>query len=411
MKAALWWTFLNLLFTALLGFYSMQEMACVSFNRIRLHYYVSKGIQRAVWLNDLLQSPSRLFGTTLLCVNFAMFAGSECARETYIALGLSPDFAPISQVILVVIFAELAPMFAARHYAERVAMFGAPILHATSILLSPILWSIRKISQVADMITGNQNLSTHVVLNQDDLQRILEEQEESGASDSTGEDVNTISRNIFSLRSKDALQVMQRIETVPSLPSNATVAQAQQLFQQAELAYLPIHHRNLTHIVGIIHPRDLIRIPKTRRIREYARAPWFITQHTKVIQILKEFRRNQNSIAIVLNELGLAVGLITLKDVTEEIFGEMPSPQRPMKTSSFIIDRTFPGEMTVADFNTQFEVRLDAEGSITLAQLMTKMLGHYPEVGDSVYISPLELMVKETSLMEIKKIAITTRIE
>src|SRR5690348_4151194 len=101
---ALWWTFLNLISIIVLAFFSMEEMACVSFSRLRLHYYVSQGKRRALWLNYLLQEPTRLFTTTLLSVNAAMFIGSECARQSYIALGLSPDWAPVSQVILVVIF-------------------------------------------------------------------------------------------------------------------------------------------------------------------------------------------------------------------------------------------------------------------------------------------------------------------
>jgi CBS domain containing-hemolysin-like protein len=411
-ESALWWILFNLVSTTILGFYSMQEMACVSFNRIRLHYYVSKGMQPAIWLNYLLQNPARLFGTTLISVNCAMFIGSECARETYIALGLNPDFAPITQVVLVVVFAELAPMFAARHYAERVAMFGAPILYATAKLLTPILWSIAQISKFADYLTGKKEIHSHVVLNQDDLQQILDEQDESGIIEGpSGEDVNTIARNIFNLRGKDALHVMEPIASVPMLPSNATVAQAQQLLQTTELTYIPVYHRDRTHVVGVIHPRDLIRIPLTRRVRDYAQSPWFITQHTKAMQILKEFRRNHYSIAIVLNEQGLATGVLSLDNLTEEIFGKVQALPRPQKASGVIIDRTFPGEMKVADFNAQFDVVLDTDGNITLAELMTQILGHYPEVGESIIISPFELTVKETSLLEIKKIAITTRIE
>lgn len=415
LEAALWWTFLNILSVMVLAFYSMQEMACVSFNKIRLHYYASKGIKRALWLNYLLQNPSRLFGATLLCVNCAMFVGSEFSRETYIALGLSPDLAPITQVILVVIFGELAPMFAARHYPERVAMFGAPILYATAKILAPILWCIGSISKLADSIMGTKEAHAQVVLNQDDLQRILDEQEDDRPVEAEGEDFNTIARNIFSLHGKDARQIMQPIAIVPNVPSNASVEQVQQLLQKSGATYVPIYHRDFTHIVGIVHPRDLVRIPNSRRARDYARSPWFITQNTPAMQILKDFRRNNNNVAIVLNEQGLAVGMLTLDDLTEEIFGKIlqavdqKKPQKP--SSQFIIDRTFPGDMKVAEFNAQFDVVLDAEDEITLADLMEKHLGHHPEEGESIYVPPFELTVKESSLLEVKKIAITTRID
>ncbi len=117
---------LNFLSIIMLAFYSMTEMACVSFNKVRLQYYVSKGMKRAIWLNALLQHPSRLFGTTLIGVNIAMFFGSEFSRQFYSSIGLNPDWSPLTQVILVVIFGELAPMFAARRYPEHVSILGIP---------------------------------------------------------------------------------------------------------------------------------------------------------------------------------------------------------------------------------------------------------------------------------------------
>lgn len=408
LDTALWWLFLNLLSTVVLAFYSMQEMACVSFNRIRLHYYVSKGIKRAIWLNYLLQNPARLFGTTLLSVNLAMFIGSECARQSYLALGLNPDLAPLTQVAFVIIFAELAPMFAARRYPERIAMAGAPILYATAKLMAPLLWSLNLVSKIADFLTGKKQ--THApVLNQEDLQRLLATQDEEAANtdEVASEDANAVARNIFGLRTKDAQQVMQTIGSIPALPSNATVGQMKEFIRQTSADYIPIYQNDILHIVGIAYPRDLIRIPDARRIRDHAESPWFVTQSTNVMELLKDFRRNRKSVAIVLNDRGLAIGLITLDDITEEIFGKTEEPEAALP---LIIDRTFPGDMLVAEFNEQFEVHLDADENLTLAELMTQLLGHQPELDESVYVSPFELTVKETSLMEIKRITISTRI-
>lgn len=410
-SSALFWIMLNLLSMAVLAFYSMQEMACVSLNKIRLHYYVSKGMKRAHWLTYLLQDPARLFGTTLICVNAAMMIGSECARESYIAMGLNPDWAPLTQVTLVIIFAELAPMFAARRYPEHVAMLGAPILYATAKLMTPLLWILGWISKIANLLIGGRETESHVVLNRDDLQKILEEQDEDRTIENEGRDFNTVTWNIFSLRNKDARQIMQPLNSVPMLPSTATVGQLRSLIEQTNADYVPIYHRDVYHIVGIATPRDLIRIPDTRRARDYAEPPWFITQHTNVAQILKEFRRNNKSIAIVLDARGLTIGIISLGDLIEEIFGELrESPSEETIEHGLIIDRTFPGDMTVEEFNREFDVELDNHTEMTLAELMIHVLGHHPEEGESIYLAPFELTVKETSLMEIKKIAIETRI-
>lgn len=410
LQEALWWLFLNLISTFILAFYSMEEMACVSFNRIRLHYYVAKGNKRAQWLNYLLDNPSRLFGTTLFSVNAAMFIGSECSRQMFISLGISPDFAPIIQVPIVIVFAELAPMFAARRYAEHVALLGAPILYGSARLMTPILWMIDLIAKGVDTLIGGKKQDRNV-LNQEDLQKILAQDEDRG-SESESDDFHAISSNLFSLRHKEARQIMQPIDTVSALSSNASVEQVRKLLTKSRTAYIPIYHRDIAHIVGIAHPRDLARAPDSRRIRDYTTPPWFITQNTKLMQILKEFRRNKRTVAVVLNHQGLAVGIITLSDLAEEIFGKVGEDfSEPIKSEpAFIIDRTFPGEMTVHEFNSQFDVVLDEDEELTLAELMAKILGHPPEQNESVYIAPFELTVVESTLMEAKRISVETRL-
>src|SRR5262245_63138653 len=113
----------------------MIEMASVLLNLVRLHYYVSKGEKRAVLFNELLNYPSRLFGTTLIMVNSATVFGSEFSREFHEAIGLSPDLAPLTQVLLVLIFGELSPMFAARTHSEHMALLGIPLLYASAKIL------------------------------------------------------------------------------------------------------------------------------------------------------------------------------------------------------------------------------------------------------------------------------------
>ena len=404
---AFFWLFCNLLSIVVLGFFSMQEMASVSFNKVRLQYYVSTGMKRAVWLNYLLQHPSRLFGTTLICVNFALVFGSECARQFHSSLGISPDLAPISQVVLVVIFGELAPMFAARHYPEHVAMLGVPIVYATAKLMTPFLWIVGWISYVCNYFVGGHETDPNIYLTQEELQKILEEKEEDESFRSETEDFNAITANIFLLRGKDARQVMEPIGNIPCLPSNSIVEQVSILLKKVQVDYIPIYHQEVANIIGIALPRDLVRIPNTKRVRDYARSPWFVTENTNVIELLKQFRHNHESVAVILDKKGRAIGIINLDDILEEIFGKQNSKQLKQQV---IIDKTFPGDMKVEDFNRQFGVTLSKEKELTLTELMEQELGHPPEKGDSIYFPPFELTVKESPLIGVKTILITTRI-
>lgn len=413
--AALLWLGLNLASIVILAFYSMMEMACVSFNRVRLHYYVSKGKRRAILLNELLHQPSRLFGTTLIMVNVTMIFGSEFAREFHEALGLSPDLAPLSQVFFVLVFGELAPMFAARNYSEHIAMLGVPLLYASAKILSPILWLLDHLTTFFSSMISGKKMKAAVYLTQEELQKILEEQEEDQLYASDREQFNEITSNIFSLRHKDVGQVMIPINRIPVLPSNATVEQARELFKGKNVNFLPIYHNERTNIVGIALPRDLIRPTDNRKVRDYSCMPWFVTQNVKLTHILKQFRNNNQEVAIIIDPQGYAIGLITLDDVIDEIFGKITHPangtRQKKSAKKFIIDRTFPSTYTVADFYAQFQTWLDEEKDLTLAQLVEKHLGYRPEAGESIYIDPFEISVKETSLHSIKSITIKTKIK
>lgn len=413
-STALLWLFFNLLSIAILAFYSMMEMACVSFNKVRLQYYVAKGEKRAMRLNYLLQHPSNLFGTTLIGVNIALVIGSECARECYSALGLSPDLAPLTQVILVVIFGELAPMFAARHYAEHVAILGIPLLYLSAKVMTPLLWCIGIVSKGCYyLIGGNKEADAPFYLNQEELQNILEEHGEETAIDTDSEEFEAISTNIFSLRHKDVSQVMSPLKIEHALPANATVKQLEALLQSMPITHVPLYAREISNIIGIIYPRDMIRASPNQRVRDFARPPWFVSETANLMQLLKQFRTNSESVAIILNSKGKACGIIQLSDIIEEIFGAVSlGLNRSISLPSsgwMLVGKTFPGDMSMEEFHRQFGVWLDPLPQLTLSELIAIHLGHNPEKGDSIYLAPFELTVKETSLMNVKTVSISTR--
>lgn len=385
----------------------MMEMACVSFNKVRLHYYVQQGDARAQKLHYLLHHPFRLFGTTLIGVNVAMVISSECAREFHSALGLSPDLAPLSQVVLVVIFGELAPMFAARHYAENVAMIGIPYIYTTARLLTPVLWVIGWVSKLMNYLSQNKSEKVNIFLSQEELQKILEEHEEEPIQ-SQSHEMNLITQNIFQLKHKSAKNIMIPLHAIPRLPSNATVGQMKKLVKQTNADFVLIYYKDYKQIVGTAFPRDYLRILDSKRARDYTRQPWFITETTPLTKILQQFQRNNQSVAIILDKQGQASGLITLNDLLSKIFGDAQTP-RSKEQISLILERTLSGGLTVEKFNRQFSVHLDEDPFLTLSEVMIKNLGRLPEKNEVVIIGSFEIKAKELSLSDVKKITIKTK--
>ena len=402
-----YWLGLTLLCISIQSFYSMMEMACVSFNKVRLHYYASKGQRRAAWLSYLLAHPSRLFGTTLVAINVALQIGSECSRQFYQAANLSPHYAPISQVFLVLIFAELAPMFAARKYSENVAMLGMPVLYFTSKLFTPLIYFISILSTAANRLVGGHNPVGQSLLSRDEVQRLLEL---AGDGVDQRNSFDLVVSNIFSLRDKSARQIMEPLSTQKMIPSSSMVGHMREILKGAYYPYLLIFHQSPRNIQGIIFPRDVLEVSDKDPISSYARTPWFITEDTPVFEILQQFRRNHQSVAVVLNPKGKAWGILTLDDVLEEIFGDFRIKRARRSKfeniSTKMIERTFSGTTTVEEFCSQLDIYVDAEEQETLSQMMTRMLGHLPEAGEVLRIGNLELKVEGTTVLGAKTISV-----
>lgn len=402
-ESASFWMILNILSLVILSFYSMMELACVSMNKVRLQYYVSKENPRAIKLHRLLSNSSLLFGTTLIGVNIALFFGSEFSRQFYSALSLSPDLAPLTQVMIVIIFGELAPMFAARRYAEHTAMLGANLLYFSSQIMAPFLWLIGLITRFTHSIFGGKDESFSLYLNQDEIKKVLEERQEELPTSGTSKELDHIVSNIFEFREKKAAAIMQPLTPSKMLFIQSTVKD----LSLSTLPFVVVYHKEPTHVVGIAFPRDYLREPDHHKIGEKLRSPWFIHEEMPIIKILHQFKVTHQTVAVVLNQAGKAIGVVSLQDVIEEILGE-PSQLRETAKAVPWIDLTFPADTKIADFNRQYNVKLPDFGNETLGELMIEQIGHQPEKGDSIELPPFELEVKEATLLEVKSIAIRT---
>jgi CBS domain containing-hemolysin-like protein len=391
--------FFTLLAVAVQGFFAFFEMACVSFNKVRLQYYVSLGTRRALWLNYLLKRPSRLFGTTLIGVNAALFIGSECARRFYESIHLDPDWAPLTQILIVVIFGELAPLFAARRHPEQAAMFCVPLMVLIARLLSPIIWAFDAISHGIHRLMGKEK-EVPLFLSREEVKMAFQEREE-------GEDeFNAILNRIFQLKNLTAGQLMLPLAKVQTAPSHATLAEVRHLLSVHYAPILPVYHRQTHNIVAIAYLRDLLRLEEKKQILEETRSPWFVTRDTSVLQILEQFRRNNQSAAVILDPSGQACGILTLDQILSEIFGEEAHQPVSQTDAPLYVERTLSGEMSVAEFNRQFEAALPQENGDTLSDLILKELGHLPVKGEELRIGDFEFTIDEPTLRAVKTLSV-----
>ena len=397
---------LTLLCVMIQGFFSMFEMAAVSLNRARLHYYVSLNVRRARWLTFLLNKPSRLFGTTLITVNLFLQMGSELSRLFYESVGLNPDFSPITQIFIVLIFAELSPMFAARKHSEHVAMLSIPIIYIIAKLLTPVIWAIDGLNTLIHILIRKPK-DVPLFLSREEVQRAMESRKRQVEKEE--EKFSSIVEEIFDLRNKSVEHLMIPLESAQLISSQCTLKEIRHILSVSYSPYIPIYHRNPQNIVSVAYPRDLLQIEEDKRIVDYARPPWFITEGDSIITILKQFRRNNQSIAVVLRATGEATGLITLGLLVDEIFGKGGKSLSKSSGQKPFVEKTLSGEMQISEFNRKFGAHLVFEKeNDTLSDLINRELKHLPSKGEKIMIDHFEFTVIEPTLFRAKIIVVRT---
>jgi len=390
-----------------MSFYSTQEMACISFNKLRLEYYVAEKKKWAIQLHTLLQNPTGLFCTTLIGVNVALMASSECARRFYESSGWNPNLAPLTQIPFVLIFGELVPMFAARIYSEHMARLGIPLLSLSATLLSPMSNMVNFVfRRLSRFISGRQIKESTTFLSRDELQRLIEESELPKMGPEV-KHVNDIIANIFSMRNKRAFQLMERLIQIPCISSQTTIKDLRTILQSTDCNYIPVYHRYKQKIIGIIRPQDVLEAQDNKKVEDFAQSVSFVSENTTGFELLKLLQRQTPPVGLVLNTTGIPVGIISIDDIFEELFFQ-DDDKEEAPTLAYL-EKSFSADTSIIDFNEAYGLHIDSQGCKTFAELIEHILGRAAAPNDELFVDPIEIIVKDTSLFKAKTILIRTR--
>ncbi len=402
------WLLFTLLAIVVQGFFALFEMASVSMSKVRLQYYESKGNARARWLHYLLKRPSRLFGTTLIGINTALQMGSECARRFYESIHLDPDWAPVSQVFIVVIFAELVPLFTARRHPEQIAMTFSPVMLVFAKLLSPVIWIFDKCSQLIHKALGKAE-ETPLFLSREEV--LLAFEEPLSSEDEFG----ALVRSTFQFKQLTAGNVMLPLAKADVFNASMSVQAVREQFAKRSLSpvVLAVYHQSPRHITGVVFLRDLLASQGHQVILERAKSPWFVTQNTPVLQLLSQFRKNGQSLAVVLDPSGQASGLLTLDQIVDALFGpeEKLEPEEGPESQSHFVERTLKGTLSIGEFNRQFQADLEGNEEEMLADWILAKLDHPPAKGETVRIVGYEFTIVEPTVRGIRTLSVRSLLE
>jgi Mg2+/Co2+ transporter CorB len=374
------------------AFFSAAEIGMLTLNRYRLRHLADSGHRGARLARHLLARPDRLLGVILLGNNLANIAASSIA--TIIALDVYGESAiaaaAVLLTLLVLIFAEVAPKTLAALNPERVAYPAAYILLPVLTLLYPVVWAVNVVANVFLRLFG---ISVHRTRTErvtaEELRAVV--MEAGALMPESHQDMLLAVLDLGKITVRDVMLPRGAIEGVDLEADWDDIVSK---LVTSHYTRMPVYRGNLDNIVGVVHMRKvlyLIRNDNFNRdeLMKVLLEPYFVPEGTPLGTQLLNFRAVKRRIALVVNEYGDIVGLVTLEEILEEIVGDFTGPApgvldevQPQDDGSYLVS----GGINIRELNRRFDWVLPTAGPKTLNGLITEYLEDLPEAGTSLVL-------------------------
>ncbi len=389
-----WLALVAVLFCLLLSFFfAGSETALIASSRARMLRLEKQGSRQATIVNRLMTMRERLIGALLLGNNAVNIAASSLATGVLVVWfgDVGVIYATLAMTVLVVVFAEVLPKTIAINAPDRMSLLVA----------QPMLWVVRLLGPVLMAIEGLVRgiLRLFGVRIGEDVPILTAHEELRGAVDLLHHEGGVEKHDldmfggVLDLRELTVSDVMlhrtKMIAVNADDPPEAIVAAV----LAAPVTRLPLWQGSAENIIGILHAKDLLRAIQAAQgdlskidIKAVARPPWFVPDLRPLGEQLKAFRRRKTHFALVVDEYGEVMGLVTLEDILEEIVGDISDEHdvpvtgvRPLPDGSVSVD----GSVPIRDLNRAMEWNLPDDEATTIAGLVIHEARSIPEPGQT----------------------------
>ncbi|HEX7016646.1 MAG TPA: hemolysin family protein [Cyclobacteriaceae bacterium] len=248
-------------------------------------------------------------------------------------LGFEPDSElahnialPVAFVIITIlhiVFGELAPKSLAIRHPTSTALKVSLPLRFFYFVFKPFIALLNGFAIILLKAVGIKPAGEHAVHTEEELKLIIAESEEGGAIESSERE---LIQNVFEFDNRVVKQIMVPRIKISGLPAATSLEEAVSMIFNEGYTRYPVYDKNLDDIVGVIHAKDVFQAywsKSAQTLTALARKPYYITENKPIDELLREFQRTKNQMAIVVNEYGGTVGIVTLEDILEEIVGEI----------------------------------------------------------------------------------------
>ena len=388
------------------GYFSATETAFSSLSKTRLKSMIEKGNKKAQTTLDLSEKYDKLISTILIGNNIVNITASSVATMLFIRL--FPDYGAMLSTlvitVIVLIFGEITPKSLAKDFPEKFAIFSTSYIRILILLLTPINFLF---SQWKRLVSKIFKIEDTPKISQEELLLLVEEVEQEGSIDT---DESELIKNAIEFTDRQAEDILTHRVDIEALPIGATNEEIAEMFSKTQFSRLLLYDENIDNIVGVIHLKDFYTNRKTIQdnIASIITKPVYIQKSEKISDILKILQSNKAHMAVVIDEYGGTLGIVTMEDILEELVGEIwDEHDEVIEEFIQINDNTYlvDGSYNFEDFCEEIDFIAESE-SVSVGGWVMEQLGKIPENGDNFVFENLSVVVKETDSHRVTKVEV-----
>lgn len=373
------------------AFTSACETALTGASKARMHALEKDGNKRAALVNALRENSDHLIGAILLCNNIMNILSSAIATSLFLTLfgDNGVVYATIVMTAIIFVFGEVLPKTIAMGRADSIALTVAPVINGLVIVLSPFLKAVSKMIRFVLNLCCIKTDEVHDATGTElrgaiELHKAADEEAET-------QEKRAMLHSILDLADIEVSEIMSHRSVVETIDAGASIDTIIEQVLDNAYTRLPVFKDTPDNIIGILHAKSVLRAVAEKGgdlsqldISKLMTEPWFIPDTTILFDQLQSFRQRKEHFAIVVDEYGSFLGIVTLEDILEEIVGEIEDEHdvtipgvRPQQGNAFVVD----GTVTIRDLNRATSWNLPDEDYATVAGLVLHESKIIPEVG------------------------------
>ena len=312
--------------------------------------------------------------------------------------------------MLILIFGEITPKSLAKQNAEGVAIKISRPIAAVVFVCRPFVWLFTKISSFFIKILGGDPDKAEPFITQEELKTLMDVGEEEGVLE--GKEKEMIF-NVFEFGDLQVKDIMaQRVDIIAE-SIDASYEEILNGIQEYQFSRIPVYEDNIDNIVGILYAKDLILLndedKKNFDVKKLMREPYYTFEFKNIADLFTEMKRTRNHMAIVLDEYGGTVGIVTIEDLIEEIVGDIEDEYdehqediKEIKENEYEVD----GSTRLDDLSEIINVKIESDEFDSIGGFVIGILDRLPELNEEILYENLKFIVEEIDKKRIKKIRI-----